>query len=144
MSELYVGPKKVVDNTSLDEKLVTGESLFEVKYEDGSKEILTDRMFVATAKDAPVDATTLRDNRVFPVVARVLELLLNWGLKVDEVDYLMAVLTRSVNSNLQAADAKVWGKQRGEITLMDLDKHLREENVTLKDILPSDEDIKKN
>lgn len=134
---IYIGNKLVKNNVSSDNKLPTGEDLFELEYEDGSKETLTRRMFEHLIKNESTDATTLRDNRVVPVVQEVLKMCLNWGLKIDEIDYMCSLLTTSLNENLKEADARVWGKSRHELTLIDLDSKLRT-TITMAEYLNQD------
>lgn len=144
--DLFIGLKKVVSNETLDAKLPTGDDVFEVKYDDGTVEHLTRKMFEATVRDLPTDLTTLRDNRTFPVVGAVLELLLTWGAKVSEVDYLFNSVVSSLNASVAAADKQIWGKDRQNVTFLDLDAVLRAPTpapsidaptgVTLKDVLP--------
>ncbi len=130
---MYIGPNKVKDNVVLDEKLPTGEDLIDITYESGKKELLTRRTFEAVVKNEPSDLTTLRGARIIPLVQEMLTSMLNWGVKVDEVEFAMSLLTNSINQNLKESDTRVWGKERSEITLIDMDKLLRK--VTVKDVI---------
>lgn len=146
MSDIFIGPNKVTGNESVS-KLPTGETVFKLQYETGGEEFFTQRMFEALIKGSPTDLTTLRDDRVFAIIPRVLELFLNWGVKLSEVNYLIDRIVQSINQNQAAADNKVWGKNRLDVSFIDLDKVLRvpaeppksvepPTNVTLNDILP--------
>lgn len=122
----FIGPKQILGIIKSERKLFNNDEIIEVKFSDGGNEVFTKRMFEAVVKDSETDLTALRNNRLYPVVKEVLEVLLKWGVKVNEVDFLFALTTQSLNESIKKADEKVWKKIRSEITMFDLDEILRE------------------
>jgi len=71
------------------------------------------------------DLTEFRDKRILPIVKEVLKMLLQYNVKIEELDYLMQQAFTSVNMNLQKAETKFWGVERlGQQTLVQVDDAL--------------------
>lgn len=106
----FVGPKKIKETKTLEEKTPANGEMLEVEYEDGTKEVLSKMMYGEIVSDKECDLTTLRDKRVRPVVATVLMTFREWGLKVGELSYMSALLTQSLEANQDEAQKELWLK----------------------------------
>lgn len=73
----------------------------------------------------PLDATKLRDKRCFPVVAQILNVLLNYDIHMSEIDFIYQRVIMSVNESIAKADGIIWGKDRNYRSMSDVDRVLR-------------------
>ena len=96
----FIGLKKI--------KQVSGEIEIMVEYEDGSKEIFSKLMYDKIVSDISCDATTLREKRILPIVQAVLGVLRDWGIKLNELPYMSAVLNQSLKQNEDEALKELW------------------------------------
>ncbi len=121
----FIGPKEVLGASVLDEKLFDNSDIVEIAYKDGSKEVMTKKMFEVIQTDEATDLTNLRHNRAMFVSKDILQILLQWGVVLDEVNYIQTLVNTSLNENFKEAEARLWGKSGTQITLVDMDKILR-------------------
>lgn len=110
--KLIKSEKKEKDSMilTLDDKTIEGISLKMYKYAISKKKI---------------DPSALRELRIQPVVKEVLKLLLEWDIKVTEFDYLMSLITTSLNENMKTANDRLWGNETINRKLSDVDKVLQ-------------------
>lgn len=125
---MFIGPKKI-KNQELKGDFV------ELEYEDGTKEILTVLMFHKISSLESCDLTALRDKRVLPVVAIILGVLKDWGIKLSELPYLGAVLNESWRKSEEEALKLLWKNYNpsletiNDIDLTMVDRVLKEKSV---------------
>lgn len=123
MSSSFIGEKEVSfqDVDAEANKVV-------VTYADGSKETFPYEGF--QERLSPIkqvkDLTKERDDRVIPVVQKILQVCLDAKLKLIDLDYVMARFTGSIENNMKKASDHHWGKALEDRTLEDLDKILRQ------------------
>ena len=126
----YIGPKKIKETKDL-EKTDNGVDVVEITYEDDSKEVLSKLMYDKVVSQETSDLTTLRVNRIRPIIGEVLTLLRNWGIKLSELAYFSAVLNESMQHNEAEATKELWRKfgvnlqALDEIDLINVDRVLR-------------------
>lgn len=130
----YIGPKEVKAVDLLPEKYNGTIELVKVTYVDGSEQVMTKKMVDTCTTTESTDFTSLRDKRVQPVVAGILELMLEWGVALSDVNFITNSIAMSVNASMNAASKKFWGKEEADLDLIEVDKVLKQ-GVTLKDIL---------
>lgn len=106
----WIGDKKIKEAVELKDKTPMGAPMIEVTYVDNKKEILSKLMFDATVSEKSCDLTTLRMKRMSPVVAAVLSIMREWGIKVGETPIFSELITRSLNYNKDQAEMKLWKK----------------------------------
>ena len=103
MIDSYIGSKKVASTKVMDEKTPAGFEIIEVHYEDLSIEHIAKVMYDKVVSNEPCNESILRDKRVQPVIETILSILREWGIKVGELQYMSAMLNRSLDySNNQA------------------------------------------
>lgn len=130
---MFIGPKEVKVNIELIDKTPKGTNLLEVEYVDGTKEVISKSMYDLLISETSYDLTTLRERRVYPVAKEVLSVLLEYGIKISELQFFSAILSNSIDHNRKEAIAKLFGKPEDDVTTIDIDKLLRK--VTLNDVL---------
>jgi hypothetical protein len=96
---------------------------------------MTKRLYDVSTTAAAADLTALRDQRIQPVVKSILELLLDWGVGLSDINFITNSIALSINSSMNAANMKLWGKPENTLSLIEVDKVLQDK-VTLKDIIP--------
>jgi len=130
MKKQFIGPKEVLGVAKTEKKITVNEielgDLIEIQYVDGTKELMSQIMFDAVVKEEATDLTTLRQNRMFPVVNDLLTVMLKWNVKINELEFLFALTTASINDNLNKADKKLWNKTLSDRTMDDVDTVLKE------------------
>ena len=102
----------------------SGVELVTVVFNDESREQYSKLMREQEGVVTPQiqDLTDFRDKRVFPVIRDILKTLLQYNLKVEEIDHTMALVVTSVNENLNKAECSFWGIDRlGKETLVQVD-----------------------
>ena len=115
----------------------SGVELVTVVFNDGEREQYSKLMLEQEGVVTPQiqDLTEFRNKRVFPVVKEILKTLLNFNLKMDEIDYTMALAVTSLNENLKKAECSFWGIDRlGKETLVQIDDVLLGEQQNLKEV----------
>lgn len=133
MAKQYIGEKAVESVEDTDQTTIGGVAVKQVIYKDGSSERLSEKMLEVASTDKKVDLTELRELRLHPVVQETLSLWLDWGIRVDEVNYLCNLLGQSINENGNAAIVKLWGERGANIAepsaidLITIDRVLRVE-----------------
>lgn len=130
---MFIGPKEIKTIEAVPDKYNGTIDLVTVTYTDETTEVMTKRLADASTTEAATDLTTLRDTRIQPVVKSVLELLLDWGVGLADINFITNSIALSVNASMNAANEKLWGKPESTLSLIEVDKVLK---TTLKDILP--------
>ena len=102
---MFIGAK-TIENSQENDSL--GTKIVEVTYTDGSKETFSKLMYDAIVSEESCDASTLREKRIYPVVANVLSILKEWGIKLSELQYLSTVLNTSLSENEKEAIKELW------------------------------------
>lgn len=131
----FIGPKEVASVEDIQEKQNGTIDLVKVTYADQTTETITKRLYDASVTSEATDLTALRERRLQPIVTAILELLLEWGVGLSDINFITQSISLSVNSSMNFAATKLWGKTERELTLLDLDKVLKSK-TTLQDILP--------
>jgi hypothetical protein len=108
MDKKYIGNKKIKEVITLEEKTPVGSDIMEVEYVDGTKEVLSKMMYDETVSEKSCDLTDLRDKRIRPVVASVLLIFREWGIKISETAYFSALLNQSLDHNKDEAQKELW------------------------------------
>lgn len=119
----YYGPNKIDNVVNLEDKTYFGKERIRLEFKDKNIELPLAMAEVAVSKEAK-DLTGLVNLRIKPVVSRMLAILAEAELSIDEINYIMPDITESVNINIDKANKILWGKEKGEKTLLDVDKIL--------------------
>lgn len=118
----YYGDKEIV---SIGDENKDGLRL--VTFKDGSFVELSNITISNAVTDKPLDATSLREKRCFPVVAEILKVLLNANVHVAEVDFIMSRVIMSINESCKVGNEKLWGASQEEQTMVQIQRVLMKE-----------------
>ena len=124
MSKQYIGDKQVFGFTKIENKDYDFP-LVEVLYKDDSKEIMSEKMKDAIITEESIDASSLREKRMQAVASEALGMLLSYGVKYKELDYLFSLLKKSLEMNYEYANEMLWGKNIYEVNLIDMNTVLK-------------------
>lgn len=125
--EKYLGNKKVLSVNETGDTTPLGSKIYEVNLEDGSIEVVTEKILNYVVDTKECDLTELRRRRVEPVVKEMLVLLREANMKIGDLDYLLSLFTESINQNNNEASNKLWNvKDGGERTFLQIDKVLED------------------
>lgn len=116
---MYYGPTKITD---IQEGPGDKKTLV---LDDGTKVLLSNKMIAEAVTNEPIDWTKLRDRRCFAVVKDILTVMLDWDIHIDEIEFVKARVTMSVNESLDQCDALLWNRPKGKQTMSDVDAVLR-------------------
>lgn len=139
---MFIGTKQI---KSYKQFTLNEIALIEITYNDNTKEILSKLMFDKVKSDKSYDDTTLRDKRIFPVVEELLKVLHNWGVKLNELALISALLNTSLEENKREALNELWSKwtikpqSPDDIDLVTIDRVLRNRKISLTDIIKKSE-----
>lgn len=122
----FIGPRRIKELKLIDEKTLLGQEIYLVSYRDGTQEELPKQVIKDTATDKAKDLTELRELRVKPVVAKIIGLLTEADLKLEEIDYMGSKVSSSIEEAIKQTVTKLWGKEFSERTMRQLDKTLKE------------------
>jgi len=119
MRNKYYGLKKIKGTKW------TGDSVV-MEFTDHTFETISKKMFDVTVTDNASDATKMRELRVHPVAREVLQLLLDWDIKISEVEYLTTLVVESINKNIEEATKGLWDVTNvEERTMQQVDKVMK-------------------
>ena len=127
----YIGLKKLKESKETEERTLGGIPVMAIEYEDGTTESMSKTMFDEVVSEKSCDLTELRDKRVRPVVASVLLIFREWGLKASELPYFSALLNQSLDFNKTEAEKELWSKvipniqSLDDINMVDIDRVLK-------------------
>ena len=126
-SKLYVAEKKVKSYSVADGQTPAGGRLMHIRYEDDSEEVLTEANFDAVKSYQKGDATKRREKLYKNAGAKVYALLMEYGPKLSEVDYIFNEAVRLTNDASEEAINTLWGvKHTHERTILDVNRILAE------------------
>ena len=114
----YYGPDEV-------KNVIPGENHVIIDLVNGKRVTLSPKMADKVITDEPVDATKLREMRLHPVVEAVLTTMLDWNVKINEIEYIYQLVTTSFNENYKAASDMAWGIADQDRTIQDVDNVLK-------------------
>jgi len=134
----YFGPNKIKTAWESKDKSDLGKPKVELEYENGETASYPLEIVEKLASDQPIDLTTLRDKRVEPVLEKILGILADSELTLDEIYYAVGPkLTASIEMSMDKCQNILWkGKELTSryktVTLMDMEKVLRQKSWTEK------------
>ena len=118
----WIGDKQV-DTASLvpDTFDVSGDQVVEVTYIQGGSEKFTQKMLQHITTDKMTDATNLRVLRCSPVAQSIFQVYAQFGLKVNEIDYVSQLVIGTVNERLKQCHAFLWNVEaEGHQSMVDV------------------------
>lgn len=124
--DFYVEEKKVKEITVDDVSTPTGDAIFNITFEEGDPIQLTRQKFEAIRTLEPSDATKARDILIKEVGRKMYAVMVEYGLKMSEIDPVLNETARLVNDNQGLALDVLWGKDMYTRSLIDVNRVLVE------------------
>lgn len=119
MKGKFYGPKKIKSSDKAGGYIM-------LTFSDDSKVRISELIAENTVTDKACTLTDLRDKRLQPVAEKMLEMYLEYDIKVSELDFLTSLIITSLNDNLEKATDKLWGVTRLEKTFSDINSVLKD------------------
>lgn len=104
----YLGPNKIVDMTITEITTTLGSAVFEVTYESGVKELYPEKGFGLLVSNEAKDFNHLRDARVEVMVPKILELIEEYDIPMDQFTWLMTQVAHQWQNKFNRANAILW------------------------------------
>ena len=120
----YYEQNKIKEVEELKTKTNRGKAMIKLVFENDKTQDLPVEVSTYLVKDEPIDATALREEVVKPLIAEIVEVLLERQIRIIDMDYLFLKLNDSINLSITSANNKIWGVTSEEKTLVDIDKVL--------------------
>ena len=127
----FIGEKKIKETRETADTTPAGEPIIKVVFQDGAIEHYSSVMFKKIVSDKRCSLEELRDKRCKTVVEILLTVLREWGIKLNELGYISALLNTSLDFNRDAALRKLWGQWMptpiapDDVDLINIDRVLR-------------------
>lgn len=96
-----------------------------VTLDDGKKVEMTKKMFAVSVIGHRQNPTELWNKQLMPVCHEIVELLLAWDVKLDQLDYLINMMKDTVEGNLAVAGDILWDKKLSERKMSDVERVLK-------------------
>ena len=127
----FVGKKEIVTIEDTGSKTPLGGNIVKVSFDDGTQEILTEKILNLIRTEAEVDETELRRLRVTPIAQEVLILMRESNTKVSEVEFLFQIIATSIDENFTKATNQLWNVEfAGDRTFLQADEILKNNGDT--------------
>ena len=107
---MFIGPKEIKTTEKTEETTPSGSPVIKVTYHDGAVERIASAMYEKIATEEKCSLEELRSKRCQPVVAVLLLVLNEWGVKLGELGYISALLNQSLEFNKDAALRELWSQ----------------------------------
>lgn len=124
VSDFYIEDKRVKEITVDDLKTPIGDVIYNITFEEGEPMQLTRQKFEAIRTTEASDATKARDRLVREVGMKMYAVMVEYGLKMSEVDPALNEVARLVNDNQGVALDILWGKDMYTRSLIDVNRVL--------------------
>lgn len=135
----YIGEKKIQSAGIVpDKKTPGGLDLVAITFESDGKMvekqmIIPKKMADRIVTEEPVDASALRDLRITPLCEDILTMMLEYGMLLDEKDYVFAVIGNSLKHSLDAAEEALWGTDNKSV--LDIQDVIDRKKITVNDVI---------
>lgn len=129
----FVGPYKIEEISLSSEKTYLGKPKVVLTFENNKTQELPLEVLQSIVTKTKSDLTELREKKVKPVVEKILIILVESELGQTDLNYAIGPkLTESLNQSFRLANEALWGREKDDVTLMDVEKVLRKKNEQQK------------
>ena len=120
----YIGPNKISKLTKSKRSTYFGKEVYQIEYENGIIEERPKKIIEKIADIQKYDWTELRDKISKIIVEQFLAILLESEIKLEDIDYILQLTAKSLNTNLEQATEYLWGKKVYDRTTADIQRVL--------------------
>jgi len=125
---LFIGPNKIKNLTKVKRSTYLGKDVYRIEYDNGIIEERPKEIIEKIADKDKYDWTELRERISKIVVEKILVILLEAEVKLEDIDYMLQLTAKSLNTNLEQASEYLWGKKLYDRTLADIQQVLTKYN----------------
>jgi len=104
----FVGPNKITEISAIEMRTPKGGYIFEVGYEDGTKEIYPETGFMLVVSDEAKDFNHIRDARVQAMVPEILNTIKEYDIPYEQFTWLMSQVAAQWQNHFNRANAVLW------------------------------------
>jgi hypothetical protein len=123
MSKIFYGDQEIVSKEEQGNDVI-------LKLSNETEVIVNKKILPYSITEVSVDLTTLRNNRMRPVIQAVLQVLLDYDVypfePMTEIPYILSRVKDSFLDNYKKATNKKMGISEDKIRMSDIDKVLQE------------------
>lgn len=134
----FYGDRQIKEVNKSITKTAGGNERVEVVFEAGEPIQIPLAQLESLSSEKAVDATTFRDRQMNPLILSTIGLLLEAEIPVEWMQFFAQKLGMSISGSVDRATEKLWGKSFYKLTLLDVDKVIR-----MDEILKESKDLKK-
>jgi hypothetical protein len=131
----FIGANQIKKASKSENKTYLGNEKIRLEYESGKTEEYPKECLDSIITKDVSDPSNLRETRVIPVTEKLLTVLAESELTIEDIQYVIGVkLVFSIEDSIRRLLASYFGKEvrnatlTGKITLKDLDDALEKEN----------------
>jgi hypothetical protein len=124
----FIGPKEIRHSELLETKTFLGNKMLRVTFKDSTVEDIPENIFDKIKTQKATDRTTLRTAFVNVIVPQLIAVLLESGIKLDDIEYTLSNVSASMTQSLEGASSILWGKPNYERTVVDVQKILTQQD----------------
>lgn len=123
----YIGTKPIMMVEELSEiKTYLGNKMVKIHFEDGTNNILPEKVFATAVTTAPIDATALQDKICMPVAQEILAILTEASLTITNAGHTIDLVVNSLQHNTTEAAKRLFNVDHLENrTLMSFENILK-------------------
>jgi len=129
----YLGDQKVTEVKVSGKTTPLGAEIVEIMTEDGKIKLFPTQIAERLLTDKPTDATNFRDARIKPIIEKLMDVVTELDMRMDDWEYISAIMQGSLRQSYLKAEEILW--QTDAKTVLDIDRVLVQNDVDMKDII---------
>lgn len=106
--EVFIGPRKVEQVVTDEDKTFGGNPIVTVHYAGGHKESMPESAFELLKTEKPTDFTTLTDKKVNKITLQVMEILAEHHIYGYEIDAIANSIANEFQNSFNKANHILW------------------------------------
>ena len=114
----FLGPKRIENQVEDGDHVI-------LEFKDGTKDRVSKKMLEISSTREPVDHTVLWDRQLSPVAHDILQVLFDWDVQLEQLEYLFNILKSSLEHNNVQAVEILFGNKKSERRISDIDRVLK-------------------
>lgn len=104
----FIGKKSVIAIVETDIKTPLGSEIIEVRFGDGTLELMPKKTFNIVVTDTESDDTKVAKEKYSHMVKDILAIIAEYDMKLFELEYLVTSIKNSILDNINRANNILW------------------------------------
>lgn len=139
----FIGTLKIEMVDTLSHKTENGVTVYSVLTKGGRRFVLTQIGLDLMVSDKSQDWTTVRSKHMVPLAAKMLGMLLDYGVSVGDMEHLFSLVGGSVDQSLNRATSILWNGD-DKAFAAGSETNGNERTLVMADIILKEHDAKKD